>query len=106
MVAVTLFVASFIRITSVDLGFRASGLLAFEARPEVGEPLEQALLAVPDVRTVARQAGGTAALMTETFGGRSGLFTLLPDADPTATGIEVALRRVNLERPLGASSPG
>jgi hypothetical protein len=33
--------------------------------------------------------------MTETFGGRSGLFTLLPDADPTATGIEVALRRVS-----------
>lgn len=100
MVGVTLVVESFVRVANADLGFEPSGLLTLELpQANAGDALERALLAVPEIDAVARQAGGSPPLMAQTFGGQSGSTTFRPSADVNGTGqpVEVSLRRVSPE---------
>jgi putative ABC transport system permease protein len=100
LVVTTLFVSSFIRVTTADLGFDRSHLVAVPPQGFRGNftDIVQVLRRVPGVASAAALAQGSPPLIAAGFGGGSSTTTLQrPDAPEGAEPLTVESRRVSPE---------
>jgi predicted permease len=100
LVATTLFVTSFVRVTTADLGFDRSGLLAVTISSGAGVDVPAAAEAVrhvPGILSVATFAASSPPLIAAAFGGGSAWMPLRPVDAVEAQPVPVDVKAVSAE---------
>jgi putative ABC transport system permease protein len=109
LVATTLFVSSFIRLTRADLGFDRSDLLVVTSLDGLEGTITdvvQRLEAIPGVTAVGGAAAGSPPLVAAGFeGGSSGTRLQLPDMPANTGSVAVEFNRVSSRYFLAAGIP-